>query len=487
MHLPPILAASLCFAFILWLLRRDAKRASGVSAALWIPLIWVWIIASKPLAYWFASGTAASEVVDVNQGSFFDRNAYLVLIFLGLIVLVKRGVTWNQVFVQNRWLWIFSLFCLISVMWSPIPFVAFKRWIKDVGTIVMILVLLTEQNPTVAIRTLFLRCAYLLVPLSVLFIKYYPEMGKYYNQWTGAACYGGVTTNKNSLGVLAMISGLCLLWSIVDIEKRSTWLKTARSTWPELAVLLMCVWILKIADSATSLACFIVGTAVFLAIHLNWVITNLRRLGWCMCGLVLASFLFFAIPDLRKVVAESLGRDVNLTTRTDIWDAALDLKTNPLIGAGFASVWLTRDGAALVKEMGGLAHSHNGYLETYLNTGLVGVALLLAVMFTAGRNTIRELSSGAVVGNLFAALFLCGVIYNYTEVTFNKDNIVGFSLWLMATQLRLPCHLEITGTDAAFEASAWNVNLSGIESVKSSQSQERWAIMRTEDTHVPHA
>jgi len=206
-----------------------------------------------------------------------------------------------------------------------------------------------------------------------------------------------------------------------------------------------------------------------------------------MCGLVLASFLFFAIPDLRKVVAESLGRDATLTTRTDIWDAALDLKTNPLIGAGFASVWLTRDGAALVKEMGGLAHSHNGYLETYLNTGLVGVVLLLAVMFTAGRNSIRQLSSGAVIGNLFAALFLCGVIYNYTEVTFNNGNIVGFSLWLMATQLRLPHYLEITGTDATFEASAWDVNLSGIESVESSQSQERWAIMRAEDTHMPHA
>ena len=468
MHLPPILAASLCFAFILWLLRRDAKRASGVSAALWIPLIWVWIIASKPLGYWLASGTAASEVVDATEGSFFDRNACLVLIFLGVIVLAKRGVTWNQVFVQNRWLWIFSLFCLISVMWSPVPFVAFKRWIRDVGSIVMILVILTEQNPTVAIRTLFLRCAYLLVPLSVLFIKYYPEMGKYYNQWTGEAGYSGVTTNKNSLGVLAMISGLCLLWSIVDIEKRSTWLKTVRSTWPELAVLLMCVWILKIADSQTSLSCFIVGTAVFLAIHLSWVITNLRHLGWCMCGLVLASFLCFAMPDLRKVVAESLGRKADLTERTDIWDQALDLETNPLIGAGFASVWLTHDGAALVKEMGGLAHSHNGYLETYLNTGLVGVVLLLAVIVTAGRNTIRELSSGAVVGNLFAALLLSGIIYNYTEVTFNNGNIVGFSLWLMATQLRLPRRFEITRTDAAFEAPAWDVNLSGIESVKSS-------------------
>ena len=485
--MPPILASCLCFAFILWLFLRDAKRASGVSAAIWIPLIWVWIIASKPLALWFASGTAASEGTDVTQGSFFDRNAYLVLIILGLIVLAKRGVTWHQVFVENRWLWLFCLFCGLSVIWSPIPFVAFKRWIRDVGSIVIILVLLTEQSPTAAIRTVFLRCAYLLVPLSVLFIKYYPDMGRYWNQWTGAGAYNGVTTSKNSLGVLAMISGLCLLWSIVDIEKRSTWFKTIRSMWPELAVLLMCVWILKIADSATSLACFIVGAAVFLAIHLSWIITNLRRLGWWACGLVLASFLFFAIPDLRKVVAESLGRNVTLTERTDIWNAVLDLKTNPFVGAGFASVWLTHDGAALVREMGGLAHSHNGYLETYLNTGLIGVFLLLAVLFVAGKNSIRELSSGTVLGNLFAALFLSGVIYNYTEVTFNNGNIVGFSLWLMATRFQVPSHLEVAGTDDALEVSAGDVNLSGTEWMESSQSHERWAMMTTEDTYVPRA
>ena len=467
--MPPTLASCLCFAFILWLFRRDAKRASGVSAAIWIPLVWVWIIASKPLALWFASGTTAFEATDVTQGSFFDRNAYLVLIILGLIVLAKRGVTWHQVFVENKWLWLFCLFCGLSVIWSPIPFVAFKRWIRDVGSIVIILVLLTEQNPTVAIRTVFLRCAYLLVPLSVLFIKYYPTTGKYYNQWTGAAGYSGVTTNKNSLGVLVMISGLCLLWSIIDIEKRSTWLKTIRSMWPELIVLLMCLWILKIANSATSFSCFIIGTAAFLVVHTRWITTNPRRLGWCMCGLLLASFLVIAVPDVRKVVTESLGRDPNLTERTDIWNAALDLKTNPLLGAGFASVWLTRNGAALVNEIGGLAHSHDGYLETYLNTGLIGVVLLLVVLFTAGRNSIRELSRGAVVGNLFAALFLSGVVYNYTEVTFNNGNIVGFSLWLMATQVRIS---DLADTaDGTLEASAEDLSFVGIENPGARQAE----------------
>ena len=40
----------------------------------------------------------------------------------------------------------------------------------------MILVILSEEDPANAIRTVFVRCAYVLIPLSILFIKYYPEV-----------------------------------------------------------------------------------------------------------------------------------------------------------------------------------------------------------------------------------------------------------------------------------------------------------------------
>ena len=99
----------------------------------------------------------------------------------------------------------------------------------------------------------------------------------------------------------------------------------------------------------------------------------------------------------------------------------------------------------------------------------IGVVLLLAVLFAAGRNSIRELSSGAVVGNLFAALFLCGVIYNYTEVTFNNGNIVGFSLWLMATQVRIS---DLADTaDGTLEASAEDLSFVGIENPGARQAE----------------
>ena len=35
--------------------------------------------------------------------------------------------------------------------------------------------------------TLLRRLCYLLIPLSILLIKYYPEIGRQYDSWTGAA------------------------------------------------------------------------------------------------------------------------------------------------------------------------------------------------------------------------------------------------------------------------------------------------------------
>jgi exopolysaccharide production protein ExoQ len=429
-------ATCIYLGFVILLLRSDTKYTRQVvSSGLWVPVIWLWLITSRPLGYWLGGYYGAGPNIDVTEGSFYDRTAQLVLIGLGIIILARRGIVWNNVFAGNGWVWIFSLFCLVSTIWSPLPFVAFKRWIRDVGSIEMILIVLTEENPTLAVRTLFLRCAYALIPLSVLFIKYYPTIGRYYNEWTGEAVYCGITINKNTLGVLAMVSVFFLTWSIVDIRKRPSAIQTIKAAWPELLVLLMCAWIFKIVDSKTSLASLIIGLVVFGVARTAWISADLGRMKWILWSLLVVSFLVFYNSGLRAEFAQSFGRDATLTTRTDIWEDALELKTNPIVGAGFSSVWLTERGAALVLQMGGLAHSHNGYLETYLNTGIIGLAMLITILVAAGKNSLAELSSGTLLGHIFPALFISGVIYNYTEVTFNNENIVGFALWLIAMRL----------------------------------------------------
>jgi O-antigen ligase len=448
--MPPNLAACLCVGFILWLFYCNAKEHPGVSAGLWVPTIWVAISASKPLVAWIYgnSSNGGNGGIDLNaaDGSAIDRNVLLALIFSGLVILKRRRFAWGTFFAENGWLLVFYLFMLLSVLWSDYPFVALKRWIRNVGSIIMILDILTEQDPVQAIRQVFVRCAYILIPLSLLVMKYFLDIGVYYNPWTYTPSFCGITTDKNGLGRLAWVSGLFLVWSL-DNPALSGWYKKIRSRWWEAIVLGLCMMVLVQSNSATSLVCFTAVVSVYFVARMRWL---RRRPSLMISGalvFILMSFLFLGIPDLRKAVTESLGRKPDLTERTDVWAGAMALKTNPLVGVGFASFWLTRGAQEMGQRMQ-LGEAHNGYLENYLNTGLIGCALLLVVLLCAGRNTLRHIAADSPTGYLYAALFLGGILYNYTESALNDTSLVGFLIWQVATWHRLQSSVPATSQRA---------------------------------------
>ena len=72
----------------------------------------------------------------------------------------------------------FLSFALLSVIWSDSPFVTFKRWFRDLGNYLMILSPCHGSFPLEALRAVLRRLCFLLIPLSVVLVKYYPAIGK---------------------------------------------------------------------------------------------------------------------------------------------------------------------------------------------------------------------------------------------------------------------------------------------------------------------
>ena len=69
----------------------------------------------------------------------------------------------------------------------------------------MILIVLTDEQPVAALSRLFSRTAFILMPFSLLFIKYYPNLGRAYDPWTGRQMITGLTPDKNMLGVITFV------------------------------------------------------------------------------------------------------------------------------------------------------------------------------------------------------------------------------------------------------------------------------------------
>ena len=102
------------------------------------------------------------------DGSPTERLLYSVLIAAGLAVLVYRGRRAFSLLTDNWPIVLYFSYCLLSVVWSDYPDVAFKRWIKSTGDIVMVLVIVTDAKPLAALQRLFSRIGFVLLPASVL-------------------------------------------------------------------------------------------------------------------------------------------------------------------------------------------------------------------------------------------------------------------------------------------------------------------------------
>ncbi|HEU0048771.1 MAG TPA: hypothetical protein VFQ43_14355, partial [Nitrososphaera sp.] len=212
------------------------------------------------------------------EGNSTDRNVFVFLILAALFVLKRRQVSWLALISNNRWLFILYVYLGVSVLWSDYPFVSFTRWFKEFGNVVMVFLILTERDPVKAVTAVFARTAYLLIPLSVLFIKYYPDLGRSFSRWTGEVFYHGAALGKNELGGTLLVLTIFLIWELLQMKRKRLWRGHKTEILGRLVLLIMAIWLFHMAKSATSLACAVVGSIALFALNTEFAYKRRRTL-----------------------------------------------------------------------------------------------------------------------------------------------------------------------------------------------------------------
>lgn len=432
--MPPLLVLLLCIIFILILYIIDHKKNSYNSRALWIPLIWLMIISSRSVSMWFQINAVTEASTEIYlEGNPFDRKIFILLIIVGLLIILKRKIRWNDLLKNNPWLFLFILYCGVSILWSEFPFVSFKRYIRELGSFIMVLIILTEAYPVEAIKTVIKRCFFVLVPLSVVLIKYYSHLGRIYHRYSGELMVTGVTTNKNGLGILCTVCCLALFWMMFTLWINNKISSDKKSFLSQLSIFAISLWLLIIANSMTSLSCFIVGISTLFVIRTPIIKNHINYFGsFIILTLCCILFLQYSI-DLIPTLLEMVGRDITFTGRTLLWSDLINLVKNPLVGTGFNSFWLGSRMETLWAEYWWKpTGSHNGYLEIFLNLGLIGVFLFIGVIFSTYLHAKRKLLTNFEYG-IFRMLFLIVVVlYNIAEATFMLSNLIWFVFLLIS-------------------------------------------------------
>jgi exopolysaccharide production protein ExoQ len=412
---------SLICALILFLIaiRIDCKYIRLNSWTALLPGIFVTIILSRSPSRWLSIGREKISLEDfavaIELGNPIDQIVYGLIFVLGIFVLIRRRSILNEILSENKmWMFLFG-YCLISLLWSDHFFISLKRFLKDFCALIMVLVVATEDDPFETFKAIIRRNIYLLIPLSVVFCKYFPDIGRYQTaSWQ--FIYTGVTTHKNLLGKLCMIALMVLVADIANIVKNKLYSERADLAKIYILYIVIGIYLMTFANSMTSNICLVFGLIVFFSKFLKKHLAKILVV-FSICyiiGILEMTFNLFADFFLTAV-----GKDLTLSGRTQLWEAILDIKINPMIGVGYNAFWLGDRLEKLIQRFIFLPkQAHNGYLEIYINLGIIGLMFLLFAIYRSYRKLMKSFSESDPIFSFNISFFITYLVYNLTEATF---------------------------------------------------------------------
>lgn len=437
------LALLLCIVFICTAFIKDYGRARSFSFALWIPLIWLLICSSRLPSRWMNLSNVQSEIQTASQayttGNSFDSAVFGCLIVSGLIVLYIRRVPFGTIFRTNLPIFLFFIFIGLSAFWADYPGATLRKWIKVTGNVVMVLIVLSEINYKEAISLLLRRCTYIVIPLSVVFIKYFREIGVGFGVHSGATYLTGVTLGKNQLARICFICLFYIIWDFLNYKKNSEDRSYRKiDGFIDLSLIVAMLWILlnPQANSATTLISMMIAFIIFFFTGTDYIKDDPRRLDKnLILVLLILGPCFYVFNTLFGTVLQTTGHDDTFFGRVDLWKELLEMVKNPIIGEGYGN-FITGDRLAILWENHWWHpnQAHNGYLEIYLDLGIMGLAIFLWMVAYSYVNVRNSILLQGEWGRFRFSMFFSILVYNITEAAFRGINLMFFMFLLVSLE-----------------------------------------------------
>lgn len=427
--MPPPLALFFCTLLVIFLLRLDRRQSPDVSRALWLPTLWLFSVSTKPFSVWF-SVTAGDA-----YGSVLDEQFLVGFLLLGLVVLVRRRFDWRGACRAQPWLMLLLGFMLFSILWSDLPFTCLKRNIRQLIALVMAFVVFSEREPWQAVESILRRTAYVLVPFSVLLIKYFPHYGVEFGRWSGDRMWVGVAMQKNGLGRVCIVAIIFLLWTLYRRKKGMEPPVSKRQNLADWGILLMALILLLNPDGKTSATSIVaLGAAVAGYCGLLW--CRRRRIvpGVGLIVVVMMVLIGFGIGlpfsggSIGSGFNEALGRNSSFTGRADTWMELVPIAMeHPVLGCGFDGYW-----TPMTRAVHGMSNAHSAYLEVFNELGIIGLILFASFMLSFARSAWKMLAVDYERGSLCLCYLVMALLHGTTESSINSfaGQLSGLLLFL---------------------------------------------------------
>lgn len=370
-------------------------------------------------------------VVDTEDGDLVMR-AILAVAFLAVGLLISQPGKALHTARKAPIIWMLVVLVFLSSLWSSAPDVTLRRAVS-VTLAALYGILLAVRYPfldvlrmlgvALAIAVLASLAAVLLLP-EVAVMDAHPHIG----------AWQGVLYHKNALGRTSAMALIVFLFLFSDGMGINRWR-----------------WLLLAAAASITLIGSRSATAmgITLIVGITWLlIRQMRRMprplqpALASLGMAAAILVAVILPNYLEELLGLFGRDLTLTGRFPLWASSVPLALQrPLLGYGFGSFWLGWAGpSAQVWEVTWHAtHAHNGYLDLWLEIGLVGLTLIMALLVTTLIRAVQGIYRE--VGNLiFGFAFIVAVFFataNASQSMFLKSGLGRSFYWILFSYIYL--------------------------------------------------
>lgn len=445
--MPSQLALILVSSFVLIIIIIE-HRKSGISGlAIWILSIWVLYSGSKGLGVFLNINTT------MEAGSPPDRYFLLGLGMFGIFILLKRGFQWGLVFKKN-WLFVMILaYMLLSVTWSRDPAISFRGWGREAITLIMMCLLVSEESPIKSFVSAFKRAIYFYLPFSLLLIKYFSVYGRLYNRWTGEVQWVGMASQKNGLALFCAFSIIFLIWSLWQNLVNWRMLESKLPPLVDIFMLGLAIYLMMgpqrtLTYSATSFLSLLTGLIAMLILKQaakKEIPLEKKIATIALILIIIGTFMPLSGKIPIKGLPQMLGRTETLTGRTDIWNSLLPYAQKHIIlGYGFGGFWTT----SLREEIA--SHAHNGYLDTILTLGIIGLIMFVVFLVKTAQASARLIDGEWNNFLLFLAMIFMYLVHNMGEVLLGDfqslPSILIVSIYFLANEEQIKKSVELIET-----------------------------------------
>ena len=389
------LAWVVVFSLIAWLAmltvlpHQDLRVASMVAAFVFLPAVWLWIVARAGAA----GGTPLALIV-IAIVALSDTSARGFSTGIDAQSVVKFGI-WTSGLLLLFWRWpvikaasregataallLLCVWAVLTTTYSATRFYTFGAGLSFLGVCITAFVFAADTDET---RGLAVIWGALMAALALSLVLYVVVPGQVMTAHENGRSLrlSGAFGSPNNLGLAAALA-LLLSFLLCRQLGRRAGLAVA------LFALGVCGACLYLSGSRTAIISMLVGVTVILVSRRPVLAISV------LAVTVGAGLLFLAFPDVRDgmlalVTREGSTREVTtFTGRTEIWRYVFSLiQKAPILGYGFAS---TKEviPAGFTGAFGWTTHSaHNMVLQAWVATGLIGLGILLVALLALVRD-----------------------------------------------------------------------------------------------------